>query len=690
MKYILYFITIFYCSFVNAKEPCNCEDYRHLVPIAEVTSQVLHSLDTLHPEGRVFLNPLRNKNDENRLKKSKSLIPKQCWNKLFKRNDNKIKLISQQYIDPRIKVVPIAKSDVDFIFTGYNSIVYDLFYACIDEQKNRGFPDFNANLYCNNNLAQEVFNKTGELLSGDPYEVLSFLSNNNNNGAEFSLSDIKIMRVYHNMLQKGSLEESLTYLSEVKSSFTKQQKLQLVSLVGEGYSAVYDHEKSKKGIFNEVSVSSYGECNRSIKQFLTPDVIPKRCGVCREHGAYQAQMLKTMGFKKTWIISYANTNGIFHANVIAQDPDNPYVAYRVNYDEIAKLKNGDVRTLFYSTESKDNDAIWSDFTVKYKVYRPEGPIAAQLQSEMGKFLTEAAGFDIYSLDPLAQSRSSFLASDYTYGKSSDHQVRAGVGSDGLGNRSHFFVGGTHSYGEDTYFPGKIGYVIDYTTNNPILNSSAIPIDSLILGYVQLEQNAVTPEVSFNKIKVHAKETLIAIGSLAKPTSGYWKSKSKPVSQSDVRANTEIVIENKNPYDRLQNKTKLGVQLIYGLQDVREQNIAYNNTITDNHLYVSSETAIRLGESLTESVYFINKVVADTNAIGTRARFEFGFLSKKYGGSYTFSGGDYDKSTLIQDTSVIEHGLTGFYSPYKDIRITASGFTRDDDISGGRAFMEYHW
>jgi len=682
-------MVLYFSIEANATEDCPCESYRQFVPVVSATLNVSNSLSKLHPEGQNFNNELTNKNELTLITQAKRIIPKRCWKTLLGEELNKLKIVAQYYMDSRSNIIPITKGQANDVFNVYANMVFNYFVECQSAYIGKGLTDVEATDVCLENQGEIIFNDVDGLIYGDNEEIYNFLEIKGYD--DFTQSDIETLRVYHELLEYETKDQALDYLSSVKQDLSTEQKLDLVAAMGDSYLGVYDESKSEARSLPGSGATSFNQCSDALRTYILPFNEHEYCGVCRDHAAYQGQMLNSLGFKNTYVIGFINDDGMRHANVYTQDPDNPYVGYRFDYYRTSDLKNGDTRALFSYIPEGIGSEKRTDVSFYYRIYKPNietgrAPVVGHIQSDLGKFYAEAAGFNIKDLDPLAQSRSSFLAADYTLGKANNQQVRAGFGTDGIGSRQHIFLAGTTSYGQKTRYPGKVGYVFDYSFPGKNSLGEGDITDSMAMFYTQWEQSFITPYLELNNVRIHAQEKLIAMATLGKMTSGHWEKNGQLISQINGRSNSEIVVNAQSPKRLIKTESKAGLQLVHAIADVRNQDLVQPHYLTLNHLYLSHETAVRLSNKPKGQVHLINRVVLDVSQLGTRGRFEVGVLGNKVGGSYSISGA-FPGAALIQDQSVLEHGLTGFIAPKERLKLNAHGFIRHDEVFGGRMNLE---
>ena len=286
---------------------------------------------------------------------------------------------------------------------------------------------------------------------------------------------------------KLSTEDKLTLVQTFGGQFLadyNSQRANGVGSAGQGAvsaNAIFAAAQYNSAHFSQTNVNSL---NSNAQQLGIPvQTVPndplQYAGICRDIASAEAQMLQTLGMKRTYTVSMAVAeSGEYHTQLITQDPDHPQKVYVVNYGDRLNHLGGDSRALFQGL---------MDGSINYRLYNPGGRMAKDVQSDFGKFMAEAAGFDIRTIDPLAHAHGSLVSAQYEIAP--QNQLQVGAGTDGL--RNYLVVGGNHTYLENTLTPGSVGLVL--ATQNTPSQASGLPIGSnLDLLYIHLEQRFNTP------------------------------------------------------------------------------------------------------------------------------------------------------------------------------------------------------
>jgi hypothetical protein len=166
-------------------------------------------------------------------------------------------------------------------------------------------------------------------------------------------------------------------LGSIKNNLNFDDKMQIVTKLGGDFSDEYNYDRANGVGADASGIVTIEELLNSVKT-NTPG------GICRDVASAQALMLKEMGVSNAYIISYKTAAGR-HANLIAQNPDDP--------DNIVKVNYG------YRTETNGvggnavlaQDTNMPDFGLEYKIYSAEGKAITSIPSDLGKMLRSSTG-----------------------------------------------------------------------------------------------------------------------------------------------------------------------------------------------------------------------------------------------------------------------------------------------------------
>lgn len=203
-------------------------------------------------------------------------------------------------------------------------------------------------------------------------------------------------------------------LAAAKDSLTNQQKIELVSKVGGYFGNQYNYTRFNEGDKAKGYVK--------IEELFDSVKAGVEGGVCRDIALAQTKMLKELGFKNNYVITYKTLSG-YHSDVITKDPETGKVV-KFNYSEVTEMKKNS------GTEALIQDSTMADHGLNYRIADSDGKPVTQVSSELGSMLKEATG----------GSSRAFSSLDYTL-------VKAGVK---FGDTEGNLFNGKTSNGENIY------------------------------------------------------------------------------------------------------------------------------------------------------------------------------------------------------------------------------------------------
>lgn len=293
-----------------------------------------------------------------------------------------------------------------------------------------------AHQYCKNeaNIEQNLLENYEKLLKAKTTDQITdllspdspgdFLADSN--GIPYSgmptKDQLRIKILVDQLLASGNEDAALSLLKSTSSTMTTDQKLQVVRIMGAHFAVNHDKLRTNGGpnsggVVTMSELMQAAQHNRFQKSSDTPR---KNAGVCRDIASAQGKLLKALGFKETYVVAFLS-KGTWHADVIAQDPDQKKKYYKFNYSELTTQTGGEGATVL-NQGSSDN-------TAEYHIYLPDGRLVSKIPSELGKILREAAGFT--PISPFARPTSSLNAVNVQLSKKT--AVRLFEASDQLGN-----------------------------------------------------------------------------------------------------------------------------------------------------------------------------------------------------------------------------------------------------------------
>lgn len=167
-------------------------------------------------------------------------------------------------------------------------------------------------------------------------------------------------------------------LAQAKGVLSSQQKIELVSKLGGYFGNHYNWERFNQGD-NATGFVDTQHLLDSLKNG-TPG------GVCRDVALAQAQMLKALGFNKSYEVQYKTLSGS-HVNVITIDPETGNII-KFNYGETTQNRRGS------GTEALTQDTSMPDHGLAFHIFDSDGKPVTIISSELGQMLKDSAGGDI--------------------------------------------------------------------------------------------------------------------------------------------------------------------------------------------------------------------------------------------------------------------------------------------------------
>ncbi len=498
-------------------------------------------------------------------------------------------------------------------------------------------------------------------------------------GTRMGDSEIRILRAYHQVLNAGSEQELLRWASSRNDGLSNDEFLKLVAILGDRLLKNYDHDRAEAGVSEAGSVSgdrllSAARTNALLgsseyaEAYGLPEIESSgrpKAGVCRDIAVFQAKILEARGFKNTFVTSWSHRSGL-HSTLITQDPSRPRQLYQFNYGAMAGVTDRDGGlALFQGVE---------DATLNYRISDPQGRSLADIPSEMGKLLSEAAGFNIRSFDPLARTTSSLTSFSTPVGPAgndSPFAVGAVTGTDSTGAR---YLGATGSaqWGKGGNTPGRVGVVVG-TQFRPAGAYHPGRTENALVTYVQAEQHLRSDPVELRPgVSAVLDSSVVATGGV---TRGFGNPKDVASPGGALRLNTEAKVFHASEDGRYQGTYRAGVQVDpVGVSDVREAQI---HRVLRPH--------VNLGYAQASGSYFvapgvalIGEVTSVVSQLGVRGQIEAGLASERFAATAGLSGRLTESSALIEERSIRRVGGRLLYRPLEGV---SAGLTGEIPIEG---------
>jgi hypothetical protein len=179
--------------------------------------------------------------------------------------------------------------------------------------------------------------------------------------------------VFDEMVQNSSNWKSA--INSANDLLTNDQKIKLVSKLGGQFGNYYNFKRADDGK-SASGVVTIEELLNSVKT-ETPG------GVCRDIALAQTQLLKELGFKNNYVVSFKTLSGS-HSDVITTNPENGKII-KFNYSETSEMKKGS------GVEALVQNSSLPDHGLNYKVSDSDGRPVTIVQSELSRILQEATG-----------------------------------------------------------------------------------------------------------------------------------------------------------------------------------------------------------------------------------------------------------------------------------------------------------
>lgn len=250
---------------------------------------------------------------------------------------------------------------------------------------------------------------------------------------------VRLMDAFLTVLSATNSAESSAKLtlSGLGTRLDEEDKLELAQMLGALYVRGYDQKRMKEAASAKGTIS-FEEIQRAAKNNLAavkwqdwaqqtgveisedsnlPKVIS--AGVCRDIAHAQAVVLKELGMKATKVISYGSGT-MYHASVITRTQDGRVV--NINYGNLTTNPEKDPYLALFQGRL--------DSTLNYRIFDPENGMEANTLSSLGAFLTDATGFEIKSIDPLARKSGDIIRGEMRLGKATSVSAFRGAEATG--------------------------------------------------------------------------------------------------------------------------------------------------------------------------------------------------------------------------------------------------------------------
>lgn len=667
----------------QAKDCDKCDQYLQFIPQYSLASDIgLIGTTAIHSEGQAFNVDSERADKLIRSIKDDSRIPEEC----------RSYVAGKIHINPRVSIVaegnyggkpPGFSMNYDYP-AGMNNL-YTGMVAANNPCTSQSGQAYLSCLQANGASSYAAFSQHIAGLSQS--QLVSEIQSKY--GVTINTNDAAVLQAYNAALNSGSSAGLMSWAKGAGKSLSTDQFLSVVQMVGYQMNTNYNFNRSG-------NVGTAGQGIVTVDQMLSglktstmylvsgwndpAHSINDYEGVCRDAAVVQAQMLQSGGFKNSFTVTYRDTSG-GHVDVITQDPNDRTKLYTINWFGRATHQNIDgSQALFQGSGSGI-----PDYSQNYVISAPDGRNVADVPSEMGKFLTEAAGGSIQNWDKLSRGDSSIVAVSVAPDPKGHVQVRALYGSDGNGAS---YVGGAADvhWGTGTNFPGQVGVFVGQQFR-PAGVYGTWADGTTLLAYGQAEQHAITPKV---KLGDHASAVLdtsvVAGGTLSLSTSGPDHDPNTTMNNfninGDHRIQTEVRIDQTAMNGKLKAQYVAGASAMIGQSDVRSADISAT-TVVPLSAYAGARATLDVGAA---TLFGQSMFVFDQ--LGIRDRVEVGVSSRKIAASVYEAGRVTDGTALVQDNSLRRVGASVTYAPNKHMQFGVSGeipIEGDDPLQGAKIY-----
>ena len=231
-----------------------------------------------------------------------------------------------------------------------------------------------------------------------------------NSGLGLSARD----KAYNEILKSPAKWQSI--LLSYRDKLSSSDKIELVSRFGGVFSSRYNHARADEGN------NAHGFVNT--EQLIISVNTGKPGGICRDIALAQTQMLETLGFKDSYVLSYKYVHG-HHATVISSDPATGKII-KFNYGEVTSAGAGS------GTEALAQDTTMPDMGLEYRIFDTHGNPVVTVPSSLGQMLSSTAGGEDreftqhnYAINKVSFEKNGYKGTIFT-GQTSSGETLTGV------------------------------------------------------------------------------------------------------------------------------------------------------------------------------------------------------------------------------------------------------------------------
>jgi len=454
--------------------------------------------------------------------------------------------------------------------------------------------------------------------------------------------DSRIIRAFAALTQSQDFEILLKQIPSLTASLSNEEFLDLVALFGSQALSQYDKQRANPGSIASQGIVAESKILESLRANMANQAfshdenlnLTTYAGVCRDISVFQARMFEARGFKNTRILSYrAQTSG--HTVVLTEDPNRPGQQIRLNYGRVRIRAGRDGAESLYQGQSGGI----SDLTSEYKIHDANGKHLGTINSEMGKLLIEASGFDLRDYDSVSRTQGNLQSIRQRFEVTDKVQTHAQFFTGRDANDSDYIGAGvTGAWSGKTNsrfsYPGKLALTLAHRADE--INAHRGANEDFAIGYIQWQQSAQHEPISLNqqnqlKLKstfqgfAHASQLITMT---TEQGQRHFLSDHPMVAGigSGGRVNTRIDVSLESQLtSTLESQVGIGAQAEIGKYDIRENmSVPSNWKLTPTDLYLKGRLEKRWKDG---SRGYLQGILSH-NALSTRGDLEAGWVTQK--------------------------------------------------------------
>lgn len=487
-------------------------------------------------------------------------------------------------------------------------------------------------------------------------------------------SSARVLKAFHSYLSASSFESFRGAVKAGRDGLSYREFIALMAMIERDAVKSYqtgrmDRSTSESlgSVSGESIRSAASSNNRYGVRYVDSDpgkalAMPE--GVCRDVSGMVALLMQDKGFPHVYMVTY-DMSEKSHSTVIAEMPGEKGTHVLLNWEDNSRRKWLD-GGLALGQSKNSTSALLADRTLGFKISKPDPRTGAMgliavVPSEMGKFLSEVAGFDARYQDGLARTRSTLEAVQVGLGDRNRVEVRLFHGRDG-GGTQYVGVASDFGWGQDTLAPGRAGVVVGRSEAEQgvypgLANQHA-------LGYLEVEQH-LAPRFNLSKQIAMTLDTSANFRMLGEGVYAGENEGMKHVIIDHVIKN-EARFDARDASDKFRASYYVGVLTRIGQNDLRNRN-AYG--LRFMQFQIGADARVRVGDLV---AFGDTLVVIDQ--IGQRGRLEVGLAGASVSASAYVLGRVSDNTAILEDGSIRRAGVTIQGKPIDQIKTGLTGET----------------